>query len=180
MWRYVAAVAVLSCGIASFPLIAFHAQTSGLVSAAQIPVLFALAMLVDGLSGLVMGRVYDRRGAQVLLVVPVAACAAAIAFSGNATLVWIGVAVWGLVNGVLDSTVKAVVAELVTGDARASAFGWLAFVRGVGLLVAGAVLGVAYDQSVSLAVTLIVVANVLALAGLWTVINPSRRRASPG
>ena len=180
LWRYVAAVAVLSCGIASFPLLAFHAQTTGLVSAAQIPVLFALAMFVDGLSGLVMGRVYDRRGAHVLLVVPVAACAAAIAFSGNATLVWIGVAVWGLVNGVLDSTVKAVVAELVPGDARASAFGWLAFVRGVGLLVAGAVLGVAYDQSVSLAVTLIVVANVLALAGLWTVINPSRRRASPG
>lgn len=180
LWRYVAAVAVLSCGIASFPLLAFHAQTSGLVSAAQIPVLFALAMFVDGLSGLVMGRVYDRRGAHVLLVVPVAACAAAIAFSGNATLVWIGVAVWGLVNGVLDSTVKAVVAELVPGDARASAFGWLAFVRGVGLLIAGAVLGVAYDQSVSLAVTLIVVANILALAGLWTVINPSRRRASPG
>ena len=45
--------------------------------------------------------------------VPVAACAAALAFSGNATLVWIGMAVWGLVNGVLDSTVKAVVAELV-------------------------------------------------------------------
>src|SRR6266496_2082788 len=91
LWRYVGAVAVLSCGVASFPLLAFHAQTRDLVSPAQIPLLFALAMLVDGLSGLVMGRVYDRRGAYVLLAVPVAACAAAIAFGANAALVWLGV-----------------------------------------------------------------------------------------
>src|SRR6266536_3083561 len=146
-------------------------QTRGLVSPAQIPLLFALAMLVDGLSGLVMGRVYDRRGAYVLLAVPVAACAAAIAFGANAALVWLGVAIWGVVNGVLDSTVKAVVTELVDRDARPSAFGWLALVRGVGLLVAGAVLGVAYDHSVTLTIALIVAANVVALAGLWSVIS---------
>jgi MFS family permease len=179
LWRYVAAVGVLSCGIASFPLLAFHAQTRGIVSAAQIPILFALAMFVDGLSGLVMGRVYDRRGGYVLLAVPVAACAAATAFSANAALVWIGVAVWGVVNGVLDSTVKAVVTELVDRDARASAFGWLALVRGVGLLVAGAVLGVAYDYSITLTVVLIVAANAVAFAGLWPVVSRSRRRASP-
>jgi MFS family permease len=178
LWRYVGAVAVLSCGVASFPLLAYHAQTRGLVSPAQIPLLFALAMLVDGLSGLVTGRVYDRRGAYVLLTVPVAACAAAIAFGANAALVWLGVAIWGVVNGVLDSTVKAVVTELVDRDARPSAFGWLALVRGVGLLVAGAVLGVAYDHSVTLTITLIVAANAVALAGLWSVISRVRP-ASP-
>jgi MFS family permease len=178
LWRYVGAVAVLSCGVASFPLLAYHAQTRGLVSPAQIPLLFALAMLVDGLSGLVTGRVYDRRGAYVLLAVPVAACAAAIAFGANAALVWLGVAIWGVVNGVLDSTVKAVVTELVDRDARPSAFGWLALVRGVGLLVAGAVLGVAYDHSVTLTITLIVAANAVALAGLWSVISRVRP-ASP-
>ena len=178
LWRYVGAVAVLSCGVASFPLIAYHAQTRGLVSPAQIPLLFALAMLVDGLSGLVMGRLYDRRGAYVLLAVPVAACASAIAFGANAVLVWVGVAIWGVVNGVLDSTVKAVVTELVDRDARPAAFGWLALVRGTGLLVAGVVLGVAYDHSVTLTVTLIVVANALALAGLWSVISRVRP-ASP-
>jgi MFS family permease len=178
LWRYVIAIAILSSGIASFPLLAFHAQTQQLVSPAQIPVLFALAMLVDGASGLAVGRVYDRRGARVLLVVPPVACGAAIAFSGNAVLVWIGVAIWGVVNGVLDSTVKAVVAELVEPGARASAFGWLALVRGLGLLVAGAVLGLAYDHSITLTVALIFVANAAALAGLRTVIKPRHLRPS--
>jgi hypothetical protein len=77
--QYIGAIALLSLGVASFPLLAFHAQTQGLLTPAQVPVLFALAMLVDGMSGLLMGRVYDRRGPRVLLVVPVVAGVAAIA-----------------------------------------------------------------------------------------------------
>jgi len=166
LWQYIGAIAVLSLGIASFPLLAFHAQTQGLLTLAQVPVLFALAMLVDGVSGLLMGRVYDRRGPRALLAVPVAAGVAAIAFTDNATLVWVGVAVWGVVNGVLDSTAKAVVTELVGPSARSVAFGWLAFARGLGLLVSGVVLGLAYDQSTSLVVGMILGINAVALAVL--------------
>lgn len=166
-WQFVAAVAVLSCGIASFPLLAFHAQTKHLLPEALVPVLFAVAMLVDGLTGLVIGHVYDRRGAVVLLAVPIAACGAALAFADSAPLVWIGVAIWGMVNGILDSTVKAAVTTLVPSASRALAFGWLSLVRGLGLLVAGGLLGLAYDHSIVVTVVLIVVSNATAFAGLW-------------
>ena len=174
-WEYVAAVAIVSSGIASFPLLAFHAQTRGLLTEPQIPLLFAAAMLVDGASGPVFGRVYDRRGPSVLLVVPVAAGVAGIAFADRAWLVWLGVAVWGIVNGVLDSTVKAVVAELVQPDQRAIAYGWLALVRGLGLVVAGAALGVAYDHDRTLVIWLVGTINAVALATLWRVL----RRIAP-
>jgi len=170
-WLYAAAIAVLSAGIASFPLLAYHAQTSRLLSDAQVPILFAVAMLVDGASGLVMGRAYDRYGPRTLLLVPVAAAVSAIAFTQNVALVWIGVAVWGIVNGILDSTVKAVVTELVPSARRAIAFGWLAFVRGAGLLVAGAVLGLAYDQGTVVLMTVIIVADALGFAGLVVVLR---------
>ena len=173
-WLYAAAIAVLSAGGASFPLLAFHAPTRSLLSDAQIPILFAVAMLVDGASGLVMGRAYDRFGPRTLLLVPVAAGASVIAFSESAALIWIGVAIWGVVNGILDSTVKAVVTELVPAAARAIAFGWLAFVRGVGLLVAGGVLGAAYDLGTPVVVTAVLIANALALAGLITVLRLMR------
>ena len=176
LWRYVGAVGVLSSGVASFPLLAFHAQTQGLLTEAQIPALFALAMLVDGVSGLLTGRVYDRRGPSVLLLVPVAASIAAIAFTFNPVLVWVGVAIWGLVNGILDSTIKAVVTRLVPPDTRATAFGWLALVRGIGLLLAGAILGLAYERSTTLVITLIVAANAIALWGLWSVLRNSGMR----
>src|SRR5450631_557641 len=164
--RYIGAVGLLSLGIATFPLLAYHAQTTGLLSPAQVPLLFALAMAVDGLSGLVMGRYYDSHGPSVLLVVPVAAGLSSIAFTDNATLVWVGVAIWGVVNGVLDSTVKAVVTELVAAAGRSVAFGWLALARGLGLLAAGVVLGLAYDQGITLVVWLMVGINAVALGAL--------------
>jgi lipoprotein signal peptidase len=137
LWQYVAAIGVLSVGVAPFPLLALHAQGHGMLSAAQIPVLFAVAMAVDGFSGLVAGPTFDRAGPRVLLVVPVAAAGAAVSFADRPALVWVGVAVWGVVNGILDSVVKAAITQLVGPGARATAFGWLALVRGVGLLLAG-------------------------------------------
>jgi MFS family permease len=167
---------VLSCGIVSFPLLAYHAQTNGLLTDAQVPILFAVAMFVDGASGLVMGRIYDLRGPFTLLAVPVAAAASVLAFSQTVLWIWVGVAIWGVVNGVLDSTVKAVVTELVPSSSRAVAFGWLAFVRGAGLLIAGGLLGAAYDQSTSLAVGLVLAANLLALGGLAGILRTLDRR----
>ncbi|MDP5228660.1 MULTISPECIES: MFS transporter [Arthrobacter] len=170
-WQYTGVIAVLSVGVAPFPLLAFHAQTHGLLSDAQVPLIFALAMAVDGASGLIMGRVYDRSGPLTLVAVPLAALLSLLAFLENAVWIWVGVAVWGVVNGVLDSTVKAVVTELVPSTSRAVAFGWLAFVRGVGLLVAGGVLGAAYDAGVPVAVALAAAANVVAFAGLAVVLR---------
>ena len=129
LWQYIATIGVLSMGVAPFPLLALHAQSSGVLSAAQVPLVFALAMAVDGVSGPIAGRAYDRVGARVLLLVPVAAATAAVSFAARPVLVWVGVAVWGLVNGILDSVVKAVITQLVAADQRAAAFGWLALVR---------------------------------------------------
>lgn len=165
-WIYVGLVGLLSCGVASFPLLAFHAQTHHLLSDAQVPILFAVAMAVDGASGLVTGRVYDKKGPLVLLAVPLAAAVSAIAFTSSALWVWLGVAIWGVVNGVLDSTIKAVVTELVPPSRRAVGFGWLALLRGASLLVAGGALGAAYDLGEGWVIGLIVVANVVAFAGL--------------
>lgn len=170
-WQYVGVVAVLSCGVASFPLLAFHAQTTHLVSPALVPVLFAGAMAVDGVTGLLVGRWYDAHGPVVLLAVPAAAACSAIAFLDRAWLVWVGVAVWGAVNGVLDSTVKAVVTELVPTQQRAVGFGWLALVRGVGLLAAGALLGAAYDAGRGWAIAVVLAANLVAFAGLAAVLR---------
>ena len=177
-WQYVAVVAVLSAGVASFPLIAFHALQQHLAVDATIPLLFAVAMAVDGLSGFTVGRLYDAYGPRVLVAVPVAAAIAAIAFTSSVALLWIGVAIWGVVNGVLDSTVKAVVSEIVPSTSRAAGFGWLALVRGIGLLVAGAALGIAYEHSPSTAIGLIVGINVVALAGLVAILRRIERRGT--
>lgn len=173
-WAYAAALGVLSLGVVSFPLLAFHAETTGVLSAPQVPLLFAVAMAVDGAAGLLVGRVYDARGPWTLLAVPVAAAGSALAFAHAVWPVLLGIAVWGVVNGVLDSTAKAVVTELVPGASRAVGFGWLAFVRGASLLAGGALIGAAYDRSIGLAVGVVLVANLLGGVALVGVLRRVR------
>src|SRR5665647_2151080 len=146
--------------------------------ACGILAVFAVAMAVDGFSGFLVGRLYVTYCPRVLLAVPVAAALSAMAFTTNLVLLWVGVAIWGVVNGVLDSTVKAVVSELVPSASRAPAFGWLALVRGLGLLVAGAALGVAYEHSPAWAIGLIVGINAIALVGLATILGRIKRQDS--
>jgi hypothetical protein len=95
----------------------------------------------------------------VVLAVPLCAATAAVSFSFRAALVWVGVAAWGAVNGILDSVVKAVITGLVPAEARAAGFGWLAFSRGTGLLAAGAALGLAYEKGPLVAAGLLLVVN---------------------
>ena len=106
---------------------------------------------------------------------------AAISFTASAAAVWLGVAIWGLVNGVLDSVVKAVVTQLVGPHSRAAAFGWLALARGLGLLAAGAAIGVAYQHSPGTAVAVVVVVNVVGLVALAPVLRalPDRVPSRP-
>ncbi|MCA3016687.1 MAG: MFS transporter [Myxococcaceae bacterium] len=179
-WRYAVSIAVLSSGVASFPLLALHAQSRHLLSAATVPVLYAVAMLIEGLTGLWLGHRYDRRGPAVLLAAPPLACGAALAFLDAPGLVWLGVALWGAVNGILDSTVKAALSRFVSPSARALGFGWLSLLRGVGLVLSGVGLGAALEHGAPLTIGAIVATNVVALALLTRVVGAlPEREAAP-
>src|SRR5881396_1113843 len=63
-WIYVMAAGLLALGFVDFPLLAFHFQQSSLVKPPVIPLLYAGAMGVNGLTALVFGRLFDRHGIQ--------------------------------------------------------------------------------------------------------------------
>lgn len=67
------AFTVLSmAGFLVFPLMAFHFSAAATVPEVQIPIFFAVAMATDALCALVLGRLYDRAGLSVLVLIPVA------------------------------------------------------------------------------------------------------------
>ena len=74
------------------------------------------------------------------------------------------------IRSVHRQALDPVVTELVVPASRSIAFGWLALVRGFGLLAAGAALGLAYDQSMTLAIWLILAVNAVALIALVAVL----------
>jgi MFS family permease len=74
----------------------------------------------------------------VLLALPLLVAAVpSLAFGSSLPTVASGVLLWGAAVGVQDSTVKALVADLVPRHRRATAYGVFAAVQGAGALAGG-------------------------------------------
>ena len=166
----------LSCALATFGLLtfgvlSFHLVDDGLVGLPWVPVVYASAMGIEAVSALATGFVFDRVGGRTLLVLPpLVALVPFLAFSSSATVAVAGILVWGLATGILDSTVKALVAETVPRERLGTAYGGFAAVQGVAALAGGVVAGWLYSQG-RLSIGLVVgaaqvVALVLLLAAL--------------
>lgn len=141
-WLFAAAAAATGAGLTTFAVISYHVVDEGLLAAGAVPVVYAGAMLAAAVGALVVGALHDRWGGRVVLVVPLLVAAVPpLAFGAGLPAVLTGVGLWGLAGGLLDSTVKARVAELVPAGRRATAYGWFAAVQGVAAVVGGGLAG---------------------------------------
>jgi MFS family permease len=129
----------------TFGVISFHLVDAGLLTAALVPVVYAGAMGLEALAALATGFAYDRWEYRVLLVLPVlVALVPPLAFAGTLGLALLGVAAWGFAAGIQDSTVKALVADLVPQRRLATAYGVFAAFQGIAALAGGTLAGGLY------------------------------------
>jgi len=174
---YALAAGLMTGGLVTFGIIGYHLTVERLVPVATVPVVYAGAMAVEALAALGVGLVYDRRGGAVLYAVPVlVALVPPLALSGSVWLSLVGVAVWGLAYGVQDSTVKALVAEVVEAPKRATAYGVFAGVQGAFAIVGGLVAGWLYDRSVPALVVVVAVSQLVALVLLARTVRSLRHQ----
>ena len=163
-WQYATFTAATLAGFATFAVLAYHLQRRHVVSPAQIPVMYAVAMGMAALASLASGRVYDRFGLRGLVVLPLlGAVVPFLSFSTSVPLVWIGAALWGALMGVHESTMRAAVADLVPPERRGAGYGTFTAVYGLAWLVGAAVIGLLYDVSIDAAGTFTVAVEAIAL-----------------
>lgn len=163
-WFYIAAVCCVGAGYADFSLMAFHFKKTEIVSDVWIPIFFSIAMAADGLSALVFGRLYDKKGIVVLMFATVvAALFAPMAFMGDFNLALVGVILWGIGLGSQESIIRAVVANLVQKNKRGTAYGILNIWFGVFWFLGSFLMGFLYDVSL---VSLIIFSISMQLAAI--------------
>jgi MFS family permease len=170
--RFAVGTAACTAGLVTFGLISFHLIRRDLVPTAGVPLLYAGAMAAAALAALLTGELYDRLGPRVLLALPpLVAAVPALAFGDSLVAAVIGALLWGAAVGVQDSTVKALVADLVPRERRATAYGVFAAAQGAGALVGGIGAGAIYEQSVPALVAVVAAVQVVALLMLVTVVR---------
>jgi MFS family permease len=163
-WIYLAGAALVAAGFADYPLIAFHFSRDGIVPADWIAVFYAIAMAVSGTGSLVFGRLFDRYGFPILVILTVVSAAfAPLVFFGGFWWALVGAAIWGLGMGVHESIIPAAVAPMVPQARRASAFGLFTAGYGVFWFLGSAAIGFLYDRSLPAVVAFCVIAELAAI-----------------
>jgi MFS family permease len=147
-WIYVGAAGLLALGFVDFPLLAFHFQTNSLAQPAVIPLLYAGAMGVNGLTALIFGRMFDRYGIQIIVLgILVSLLALPFGFLDGPGGVYISVACWATGLGAQDATLRSGISQVVSMNKRGTAFGAFNAAYGVLWFLGSVTMGVLYDFS---------------------------------
>lgn len=175
-WAYSAFTATTMVGFATFGVLSFHMVTRGILSTVTVPLVYAAAMGADALAALASGWAYDRVGAKTLAALPIlSALVPAVAFSNHVWLVVAGALLWGGAVGIQESTLRAVVADLVAPPRRATAYGLFAAGLGAATAAGGALTGWLYDTSIPALVTTVAAIQLAAIALAIAAIAGNRR-----
>ena len=177
-WMYVVAAGLLACGFIDFPLLAYRFQSLHFFDPAVIPLLYAGAMGVNGLTALIFGRLFDRFGVTILVFgILISLLALPLGFLGGVAGAVASVACWATGLGAQDACLRAGIATVVSMKKRGSAFGAFNGVYGVMWFLGSAAMGWMYSRSLP-AMVAFGIAFQLAAAAMFFALRHALRSAS--
>jgi hypothetical protein len=188
-WLYVAFTFVTTLGFAGWALLGYHFKAKGLLSDAEIPLFYAVAMGVDGIAALVIGIAYDRQkkrrdhehgGLALLVLIPALTILIPIlGFSSSKPMAIAAAVVWGIVMGTHETIMKSAIADITPMKKRGTGYGIFNTAYGLAVFVGSAAMGLLYDRSLALAIGLAVAAEAAALALFVFLRKEALRRPEP-
>lgn len=177
---FAAATGLTTAGLVSYGILSFDFTRRGLISLAVVPLVFAAAMAAGAFAAVVNGWQYDRFGPSALLVLPLLVAAVPpLTLVGGVGPALTGMVIWGFATGLQDSTIKALVADMVAGPRRATAYGVFAAIQGLAALLGGAAVGALYDAGPAALIWFVAVTQAVALLLLVGVLR-SRAQSPAG
>lgn len=156
---YIIGISLFSFGFIDYSLIIMHVSKNlnaltngvGLINMETIPLIYAGAMLVDAISALIFGIMYDRNGVKALVISTIISAPFSLFVFGfnNIYAVLLGIALWGVGMGAQESILKAAVTSVVPKSSRATGYGIFEMSFGVFWFLGSWLLGVLYDINIT-------------------------------
>jgi MFS family permease len=163
-WFYLIAIGFVAAGFADYPLIAFHIKQHNIFADKWIPLLYAIAMGVDGLAALFFGKWYDKKGFLALMfAIAISSVFAVFAFSLSPLAIITGVVLWSIGMGAQESIIRAAVADIVPIKIRGTGYGIFNAGYGISWFLGSGLMGILYDYSLAAIITFSVVSQIISL-----------------
>ena len=173
-WIYTIFTFITTLGFANFALIGYHFKVKHILTDAQIPLFYALAMGVDAIAALAIGKAYDifktrrnneKAGLITLIAIPVFSLfIPAFVFSYSFSLVLAGAIIWGIVMGFHETVMRSAIADLTSLKKRGTGYGIFNAAYGLAIFIGSALTGLLYEKSISAIIVISIVFEVTAIA----------------
>lgn len=149
-WLYSFFILLSVAGFPSFLLISYHFKAQAVISDIQIPIFYAIAMGVDALAALIIGKTYDKVGLKSLITIPLFTIFIPIfSFSHSYIYGLVGIILWGVVMGIHETIMRAAIADLTPIKRRGIAYGIFNATYGIAWLLGAPIMGLLYDFGIS-------------------------------
>lgn len=173
-WLYTLFTFITTMGFVNFALMGYHFKARNILSDAQIPFFYAIAMAIDGAVALAIGKTYDvfktkrnneKAGLITLIIIPFFSIFIPIcAFSTNYNLAVISVLTWGVVMGAHETIMKSAIADITPLAKRGTGYGIFNTGYGLAMFIGSFLMGILYERSIS---ALIIISVALEIAAFF-------------
>ena len=174
---YIGGISLFAFGFIDYSIVLMHvsrtytgiaaglAETSALVNSGTLPLLYAGAMLVDAVSALFFGMLFDKKGIRALVWSTLLSAPFAVFVFGahSVPMLLLGIVLWGVGMGAQESILKAAVTSMVPKTSRATGYGIFECAFGVFWFLGSWLLGVLYDISIPAMIIVSVAAQLAAI-----------------
>lgn len=148
-WIYLVGVGFVALGFTNYALISYHFQKAATIPTVWIPFFYAIAMAIDGLTALLIGRIFDIKGLAVLpVIILFTALFVPLVFIGGFYAALAGTLLWGISMGTQETLMRAAIPAMASAQLRGSAYGLFNLGFGLCGFVGSALMGFLYDFSI--------------------------------
>jgi MFS family permease len=163
-WFYLIAIGFVAAGFVDYPLIAYHIKQKDIFADKWIPLLYAVAMGVDGVAALLFGKWYDKKKLLSLMsAIAISSIFAIFAFSNSPVGITAGIVLWSIGLGAQESIIRAAVADIVPLGIRGTGYGIFNAGYGITWFLGSSLMGILYDYSLAMLVSFSVICQFISL-----------------
>lgn len=151
---YITFAFLTNLGFINFQIISFHFKSSGL-SDFWIPIAYAIAMLVDSITAIPFGILFDRKPILTLSFIPIFGFASSFSLLNPVSIIF-----WGAYMGLSESILKSGLAKI---SRKATSFGILHFSSGISSLISSVIFSKIYDFGINWIILFSLITQALSL-----------------
>lgn len=140
-----AAAALNAAGLLPLPIILYLVSQSVNAGSWLVPATYTLAMVVDAVAAIALGRAFDRTGPRVLIIAMALAVTPCLFIGERVSLLLVAALVVGIVIGAQESVFRAMVAHLASGGGMGASYAAYGLAIGAGSAAAGLAYGLMID-----------------------------------